>query len=82
MKYCVILCSLLIFVAVIGCSQGTKTNVTEFIVTLDNQPLDGANLGLIPQNADGVAAFGRTGADGKCQTQTLFGRANGGTAAG
>ncbi|MDR2754815.1 MAG: hypothetical protein LBC20_03830, partial [Planctomycetaceae bacterium] len=27
-------------------------------------------------------AFGITGSDGKCQTQTLFGRANGGTAEG
>lgn len=59
-----------------------KTNVTEITVTLDGKPLAGANVALVPKDPSGVAAFGITGGDGKCKTQTLFGRAGGGTAVG
>ncbi|MDR1959249.1 MAG: hypothetical protein LBQ54_09460 [Planctomycetaceae bacterium] len=72
----------LLMIITVGCSRGPKTNVTEFLVTLDGQPLDGANIGLIPKDANGVATFGTTGANGKCQTQTLFSRTNGGTVTG
>ncbi|MDR1384293.1 MAG: hypothetical protein LBJ67_10710 [Planctomycetaceae bacterium] len=76
------LCLIFLVFAIAGCHRSPKTNVTEFIVTLDEQPLEDANIGLIPKDANGVAAFGTTDNSGKCQTQTLFGRANGGTAAG
>jgi hypothetical protein len=70
------------FVFVVAGCGGQSTNVTEFTVTLDGQPLEGANIGLIPKSSDGAAAFGTTDSSGKCQTQTLSGRANGGTVAG
>jgi hypothetical protein len=80
-KYPTIFLIFIVFL-VTGCNHGQKTNVTEFTVTLDSQPLEDANISLVPKSTDGVAAFGRTDSSGKCQTQTLLGHVDGGTATG
>ncbi|MDR2756038.1 MAG: hypothetical protein LBC20_10050 [Planctomycetaceae bacterium] len=75
--FCSILCLFLT-----GCSGGLKVNETEIIVTMDGQPLEGVSVNLIPKDNNSVTAFGMTDSQGKCQTQTLLGQANGGTVIG
>ncbi|MDR3196785.1 MAG: DUF4198 domain-containing protein [Planctomycetaceae bacterium] len=69
----------LLIVPLTGCREGLKTNETEFTVTLDGKPLEGAGINLIPKDEKGVRAFGMTDAAGKCQVQTLLGNSGGTT---
>jgi hypothetical protein len=79
MLYRILLIVLSFLVPLTGCQQGLKTNETEFIVTLDGKPLEGAGINLIPKDEKGVRAFGMTDATGKCQVQTLLGNSGGTT---
>ncbi|MDR0391300.1 MAG: hypothetical protein LBH59_05305 [Planctomycetaceae bacterium] len=74
---------LVFFVPVfIGCGNQIPTNITEIIVTINDQPIEGASINLIPTNENGMQAFGVTDANGKCMTQTILGNADGGTVVG
>ena len=77
MLYRILLIVLSFLVPLTGCRQGPQINETEFIVTLDGTPLEGAGINLIPKDEKGVRAFGMTDATGKCLVQTLLGETSG-----
>lgn len=71
--------------AVVGCGGGNqlKTNKVSGTVTLDGQPVEGANLGFSPVNtSEGTPAGGRTDAAGRYRLQTPLGKADAGTTPG
>ncbi|MDR2762680.1 MAG: hypothetical protein LBB88_08785 [Planctomycetaceae bacterium] len=65
-----------------GCGHRIPTHVTEVTVTLDGQPVENASVTLVPVNESGMLAVGITDSNGHCRTQTLLGRADGGTVVG
>ncbi|MDR2171475.1 MAG: Ig-like domain-containing protein [Planctomycetaceae bacterium] len=77
--FAIILAALFLFC---GCGNRIPTHVTEIIVTLDGQPVEGAAVNLVPISDNAMQAFGITDANGRCQTQTLLGKADGGTVVG
>jgi len=84
MKYVsIILCLVLIAACSLGCSSGKlATEAVTGTVTLDDQPLAGANVGFTSKDGQGHPGYALTDENGKYVLQTLLGEANAGTTAG
>ena len=55
----------------VGCSSKAKPIPVEGIVTLDNKPLEGAEIEFQPLDKSGMRAFGVSGSDGSFRLTTL-----------
>lgn len=71
-------------VVVAGCSDGKiRTEPIAGTLTLDGKPLADAQIRFTPKSpGQGLAAFGRSDANGRYRIQTLAGRPNAGTTPG
>ena len=66
MKYLVVLGLLLaVFISVPGCKKGPPVVPVTGVVTLEGEPLEGANVNFIPSAENGLEGFGKTDASGK-----------------
>ena len=66
-----------------GCSNGKiATEAVTGIITMDDKPLAGANVGFTPKDGQGHPGYAMTDENGKYVLQTLLGEANAGTTAG